>query len=66
MANKEIEVLIESNIAQRETLMDRFHPLGVVTDRYGDGSFNFRAYDDDCLEEVQDICEQEEIECRLV
>ena len=59
------EYEVKTTKETRPEIIDKLHPLGVVTERWNDGSFNFQPYDTDCLDEMVDTLDELGIEYRL-
>lgn len=51
---------------KRAIVIELLHPLGVVTEKFADGTFNFRCYDEQCEDEMREILEDIEVECVLL
>lgn len=50
----------------RDAVIEALHPLGVVEERWPDGSFNFRCYDNDCEDELGETLDKLNVEYSLV
>ena len=61
-----MEYCVESTKDNRETLIDLLHPLGTVTNRWPDGTFNFTFYDATCVDEGTDILDERNVESKLI
>jgi hypothetical protein len=45
-------IVVATSKEERGDVQARVHSLGVVSDNWDDGSFNFDCYDEECLEEA--------------
>lgn len=50
------EYQVDTNRRNRDKLIAELHPLGIVTDVWPDGSFNFEPYDEQCEADLETEC----------
>ena len=59
-----MNILIETRSVQdRNAALEKIHALGTISDRYPDGSFLFKPYDEECTDEATEVLEENNIEC---
>lgn len=57
---------VNTTKANQSSTLEAIHPLGTVSEQFGDGSFNFEPYDETCEEELTDLLTEKGISHRLV
>lgn len=60
------EYEIKSTWDNQTEVRDAIHPLGIVSQIWKDGTFNFKCYDNECEDEMVEILEEMEVECKLI
>ena len=61
-----MEYHIASTLQNREEIREEIHSLGIVIDLWEDGSMNFEPYDEDCVEELEEVCDKLGVAMTLV